>query len=564
MTCSGFPAPGLKGTVAAETAARPTQAAPGAADAPVASGGWRIAAGFAESPPPEGSARFYAIYEGEAFGNPDRGIIAVLARGHPEAANVKAARDAAQLTVYGFAEGYFGARRTLGPKRAAQLSLSSINAWLHGQHGSGGLAPVSLTALLFQGVSIGVVQAGAALGFRLRGREITPLMGEHGRPQAGEAPPRAIGREAELSVAYDELEPALGEKFLLASGLAGGQIEAAFRLELPQPGCAMLLEVLAIPDQAGAMRGGLADLPLRPPPREGDVWDGFVIGKTIYQGRYTVLKRAHDSIENREVVLKIPLPSMLQDEVFCAGFMREAWIGSTVRGNNVVRYLDLPRDRRSSLYLVMPYYPGETLEKRLYREPKMPLPDGIGIALKLCEAVGDLAAIQIVHRDLKPENVLLLPDNGLKLLDLGLAYLPGIDVRDSIKPGGTLRYMAPELLKGVQANARSEVYALAVTIYRMFAGGAFPFGQREAVPLQRLRPDLPGWLGRIIARGLEQDPAERFADAGELAKALHEGLVHGEADAAPSRFPFTRLQLWQAATLLFATGFLVLLIRMLT
>jgi serine/threonine protein kinase len=235
-----------------------------------------------------------------------------------------------------------------------------------------------------------------------------------------------------------------------------------------------------------------------------------------------------------------------------------------VRGNNVARYIDLPPDRRSSLYLVMPYYRGETLEQRLNRPPLMPLPDGVGIALKLCEAVQDLAAIQIVHRDLKPENIMLLPHNEVKLLDLGLAYLPGIDIRDAVKPGGTLRYMAPELLKGVQANARSEVYALAVTIYRMFSGGAYPFGQRENPPLRRLRPDLPGWLGKIIKTSMAADPAERFADAGEMAKALYGGLVSGEQDPVRERrFAPTKLRIWQAATIVFAIGFFILLARML-
>jgi len=102
-----------------------------------------------------------------------------------------------------------------------------------------------------------------------------------------------------------------------------------------------------------------------------------------------------------------------------------------------------------------------------------------------------------------------------------------------------------------------------VTIYRMFSGGAYPFGQREGVPLARLRPDLPGWLGKIIQRALASDPAERFADAGEMAKALYSGLVSGEADAArPRRFPWlTKLRVWQAAAVVFAAGFFVLLAR---
>jgi hypothetical protein len=542
-------------------------------EAPIVSGGWEIATGFAASVPPSESAQFYAVYEGSAFGHPERGILAAIARGHAaDGEAVKGAGDSAQLVVHSFAEGYFGARRTFGAKRAAQLALTSINAWLHGQirdDSSRHLKPVSLTALLFYGSTVGVVQIGAMRGFRRRGNEITPLMGEHVRiaPDGTAEPTRAIGRDLELSIDYDELDSQPADRFLLAGGLEShGQIEPAFQLLLPASGdvSAVVLDVLAAPGRdPKARQVELADLPLRPAPREGDVWDDFVIGKTVYRGRYTILKLALDKRENRDVVLKSPLPSMLQDEVFSAGFMREAWIGSTVRGSNVARYIELPPERRSSLYLVMPYYRGETLEQRLNRPPPLPLPDGVGIALKLCEAVQDLAAIQIVHRDLKPENIMLLPNNKVKLLDLGLAYLPGIDLRDAVKPGGTLRYMAPELLKGVQANPRSEVYALGVTFYRMFAGGAYPFGQREGVPLQRMRPELPAWLGQIIQRAIASDPAERFADAGEMAKALHEGLVSGGGDAVKERrFPgLTKLQIWQALAGVFAVGFFILLVR---
>ncbi len=540
---------------------------------PVISGGWQIATRFAG--PAQGEGRqFCAVYEGGAFGHPERGMIAAIACGHPaDAGSVKGASTSAQLVMHSFAEGYFGARRTFGAKRAVELALTSINPWLHGQirnDTSGQLTPVSLTSLLFYGSVVGVAQIGAGRAFRRRAQKITPVMDDHlPTPPHGKAEPvRAVGLDMELSVDFEELDAAAGDQFLLLGGLDGFQpaiVEAGFRLELPENSQAsiVLLEVIAAPGRdAAARRGELADLPLRPAPRAGDVWDGFVIGKTIYQGRYTVLKIAHDSIEDREVVLKIPLPSMLQDEVFSAGFMREAWIGSTVRGNNVARYIELPPERRSSLYLVMPYYRGETLERRLVRPPPLLLPDGVGIALKLCEAVQDLAAIQIVHRDLKPENIILLPGNEVKLLDLGLAYLPGIDIRDAVKPGGTLRYMAPELLKGVQASARSEVYALAVTIYRMFSGGAYPFGQRETVPLARLRPDLPGWLGKIIKQAMATDPMERFADAGEMAKALYDGLVTGEEDAAKERrFVLTKLQLWQAAAVIFAIGFFALLAR---
>jgi len=537
-------------------------------------GGWRVVVASTGVPLPAGI--FFASYTGADFGHPERGMVSVLAAAHPGgAAQAGHAAASAQLVVHGFADGYFGARRTLGAGRAAAVALGAINAWLFGQIQNGStrrFSPVSLTALVVCGGNVGIAHIGAARLYRRRRGAITRLTRDHVRvSQDGRhEPTRAIGLDLESSVDYTDEPAEAGDEYLLTTlaSDAPDAVAAAFALEAGGNAgrhASVLLRVLETPAPGvGRAQGDLATLPLRAPPRDGDVWDGFVIGKTIYRGRYTMLKAARDTIENRDVALKIPLPSMLQDEVFAAGFMREAWIGTTIRGSNIARYIDLPEDRRSSLYLVMPLYKGETLEARLNRAPPVSLPDGIGVAFKLCEAVQDLRAIQVIHRDIKPENIMLLENNGVELIDLGLAYLPGIDMQDAVKPGGTMRYMAPALFKGVQANDRSEVFALAVTIYRMFSAGPFPFGQHEGVPLRRLRPDLPNWLGVILGRALSEDPARRFADAGALAAALQEGLTTGNADAPPPAFQLlglSALQLWRAAAILFAGGFFGLLAK---
>jgi serine/threonine protein kinase len=185
--------------------------------------------------------------------------------------------------------------------------------------------------------------------------------------------------------------------------------------------------------------------------------------------------------------------------------------------------------------------------------------------------VQDLAAYQIVHRDLKPDNVLLLSGGEIKLIDLGMAYLPGVDEPDDDRLGGTTRYTAPELFRKVPADQCSEVFSLGVTIYRLFSGGAFPFGQREAVPLQRLRPDLPAWVGECLKKGIETDRSKRFQDAGEFAKALEQGLNQAnlrmpkETPKEPSPAALARglhvspVRLWQLATAIFAAAFLVTL-----
>ena len=157
----------------------------------------------------------------------------------------------------------------------------------------------------------------------------------------------------------------------------------------------------------------------------------------------------------------------------------------------------------------MPFYAGTTLEHALARHPRIGLETGIDLALKLCKAVHALHRQQIVHRDIKPDNVLLEPEGGLKLLDLGIARLPAWDEDQADPIPGTPSYMAPEMFLGERGSIATDVFALGVTLYRMFAGGAYPYGEIEPFstprfgspkPLTAHRPDLPAWLDAVLAR----------------------------------------------------------------
>jgi len=556
--------------------------------------GWTlaIAPASAVSAAPE-SADFHAIYSGEAFDKAGRGIVAAVARGIGDGCR---AMEAAQIAVHSLAEGYFGAAATLGPGRAASLALASANAWMFSQSRAdpNHSMAASLTALIFVGRHVRIIHVGDCRVYRKRGRQLVPLTTEHVRPLPngpGQLS-RSVGGDAELHIDYIEDDAETSDRYIILSrgGYAappsGRLIEmlAADRLaeevassviEVARAGTnlqgdatALVIDVLKLPESSfDEMAAAFAALPIRGVPRDGDNWDGFIIGRTLYRSRYTTLKLARDTTTGRDVVLKIPLSSMLHDQVFRAGFLREAWVGATVHSPRIASYIDISPERRSSLYLVLPYYRGETLEARLTRPPPIPYLEGVGLALKLCAVVQELAAFQVVHRDLKPENVLLLPDGEIKLLDLGLAYLPGVDEPDDDRLGGTTRYMAPELFRKAPADQRSEVFSLGVTAYRLFGGGAFPYGVRESYPLQRLRPDLPAWLGRCLGRAIEMDREKRFKDAGEFASALENGLSRGEALPAQAlswRERIGPLRLWQGLALLFGAGFVTLLVLILS
>ena len=556
--------------------------------------GWTLAVGASSSASATSEgADVYVIHRGEAsdrkaFDRPGRGIIAAVARGIGAGPR---AREAAHIALHGLLEGYFGAAATLGPGRAAALALGSANAWMFGQSRADPGHPMaaSLTALIFVGRRVRIVHVGDGRVYRRRGSQLTPLTSDHVHPAADGTglPTRSVGGDAELQMDYleDACESA-DRYFILSKGGFASTPSARLADMLtatPTADEAAGLIVASIPDTTGAsaataividvlkapdssfdeMAAAFLRLPIRGAPRDGENWDGFLLGRS----RYTTLKLARDTIGDKDVVLKIPLPSMLHDEVFRAGFLREAWVGATVHSPRIASYIEVAPERRSSLYLVLPYYRGETLEARLSRTDPIGYLEGVGLALRLCAAVQDLAALQIVHRDLKPENILLLPGGEIKLLDLGLAYLPGVDEPDDDRLGGTTRYMAPELFRKQPADQRSEVFSLGVTVYRLFSGGPFPFGQRETIPLQRHRPDLPAWLGQCLIGAMEKNPEKRFKDASEFARALENGLSQGAARPLGTLPPQHRridpLRLWQGLTFLFAAAFFVLLIAVL-
>jgi serine/threonine protein kinase len=235
--------------------------------------------------------------------------------------------------------------------------------------------------------------------------------------------------------------------------------------------------------------------------------------------------------------------------------------------------------RQTGLYAVMPFYEGETLEARLMRAPPLSLTTGLDYAIKLAKGVAALHRAGIVHRDIKPDNVILeaIHDHqvpGLKLIDLGVARLPHMENRleNSLEnrlvdlpaqhAPGTPSYMAAELFNGAAGDARSDQFALGVTIYRMFTR-AYPYGEIEPFsrprlkkpkPLLAYRPDLPAWLDQAIARATAVNPDDRFEDVFEFIFELEHGAMRA-APAGPPRRPLYErnpLLLWQVACALLA------------
>ena len=171
----------------------------------------------------------------------------------------------------------------------------------------------------------------------------------------------------------------------------------------------------------------------------------------------------------------------------------------------------------------------------------MSLAQGLAVAIKLTRAVAALHRLNIIHRDIKPENVILTPDGGLKLIDLGVARLPRVDEFAPNEIPGTPSYLAPEMFSGNLGDEATDIFALGVTLWRIFAR-TYPYGEVEAFSRPRFRkPDapsktraeLPAWLDAALLRGVAVEPSERFGDVIELLRTLEGGAAQRRVDLRP-------------------------------
>jgi serine/threonine protein phosphatase PrpC len=541
---------------------------------------------------------FAACYLGNPAERLATGVIAALSDGMGGA---RGGRVAAELAVRSFIEGALGQPATLGMARVGARTIDAINRWTHsiGRTDSqlNGMA-CTLSALVLCGRRAHVLHVGDSRIYRLRDEKLTQLTRDHtlGAPGTTHALTRAVGAQDILRVDHSAETARVHDRYLLCSDGVHGALsqqrilatlckraaprETALQLVAEAAATAdadnataVVVDVLALPaTQYADLELAFADRPLRNPPGAGETIDGYELLEMLGDGPYTRVFRARDGVENRKVILKFPKSRPGLDEVLRTAILRETWIASHVRSPFVTEAIEPPPERRTCVYGVLPCYEGETLEQRLLRRPPVTLAAGLDIAIKLAKAVAALHRAGIVHRDIKPENVILQPDGGLKLIDLGVARLPQLEDAELATSPGTPSYMAPELFGGAGADESADIYALGVTVYRVFAAGAYPYGEIPAfsqprfarvTPLAKHRPDLPAWLDHILARAVAVDPKARFADAVEFAFELE----HGSLRATPLRVTRTPLyernpvRFWQAVSVLLLVALLVALAR---
>jgi hypothetical protein len=250
--------------------------------------------------------------------------------------------------------------------------------------------------------------------------------------------------------------------------------------------------------------------------------------------------RARDSRLDRLVALKVLPEALAADAPSRVRFEREARAISALSHPHICALHDVGRQDDTE-YLVLELLEGETLAARLARGG-LPLSQVLRIGGEIAEALAAAHRLNIVHRDLKPGNVMLTP-TGVKLLDFGLAKpapvhmhaaVTGVQTGGATAHGtivGTLQYMAPEQAQGLDADARSDIFALGAILHEMATGTRAFDAQTHAgliaklletdpPPVSTVVPLAPPVFDQLVQRCLAKDPADRWQSAHDLALQL--------------------------------------------
>ncbi|NOK14580.1 bifunctional serine/threonine-protein kinase/formylglycine-generating enzyme family protein [Corallococcus exercitus] len=268
-------------------------------------------------------------------------------------------------------------------------------------------------------------------------------------------------------------------------------------------------------------------VPWTPP----STFDAFRLERPLGRGGMGIVYLAHDTSLDRRVAVKF-MAAARPDERFRDLFTTEARALARLQHANIVSVFSVGAVDGHP-YIVSEYVVGETLAELPLPVPwRRVLSLGVGLARGLAAAHRQ----GVLHRDLKPSNALVTREGEVKLLDFGLAER--FEVGAELASGspllvGTLPYMAPEVIAGSPASARSDLYALGLILHELCTGQVPRRASRrpeDTPPRAALGPEVDPDFAAIILRCLAVDPHERFASA----EALSEALEQLERSIAPA------------------------------
>jgi len=305
---------------------------------------------------------------------------------------------------------------------------------------------------------------------------------------------------------------------------------------------------------SSAPEASLAAFGAKPTRRRGSLVGGrYRIEGRLGQGGTSEVYLAVDTATRRSVVVKQLSANGMLDRELRARFVKELRAMSRIDHQNVARVLDFAASEDERPYLVMEALLGESLGKRLKREPMIEPELALTLCRQCAAALQAAHAAGVVHRDVKPDNLFLSTQPGqtvqVRLLDFGMAKLThSHGTSGSHTVLGTVEYMAPEQVMADPVDAHTDVYGLGIVMFRLFTGH-LPFESNEGLdllshqifspvpPASWLNESLDPRLDAIIARATRKHPVNRYPSMGDLLADLD--IV---ADDSPSAITQALLQ----------------------
>jgi len=273
----------------------------------------------------------------------------------------------------------------------------------------------------------------------------------------------------------------------------------------------------------------------------------YVLEEVIGQGGMGRVYRARHALLRRDTAIKLLLPEQV-GEAALVRFEREVQATARLTHPSTVAVYDYGRTPEGVFYYAMEHLDGGDLDDLVAYAGAIPAGRVVFILEQVCGALQEAHAAGLVHRDVKPANMIVCERGGdgdvAKVLDFGL--VKGIDTKDEAAPTGgavltgTPLYMAPESITAPDGvDGRSDLYAVGAVAYFLLTSGP-PFRAATVAevcahhvhtvperPSVRLGRPLPAGLEAVVLRCLAKSPADRFADAATLGRALH-GCIEGQ------------------------------------
>lgn len=291
---------------------------------------------------------------------------------------------------------------------------------------------------------------------------------------------------------------------------------------------------VAEPMAAASAIGGDADLAAKPEQTLGR----FMLGRQLGAGAMGVVWLAHDPDLDRDVAVKVLPQALAGDAHYLSRFLREARLAAKLSHPNIVTVHQVGTEIRAGsaeklAYIVMELVDGGSLDKAVADHKPMPWREATRAVRDAAAGLAAAHKLGLIHRDVKPANLMRTAEGVVKVVDFGLARAQAGQTQLTQQGAllGTPAFMAPEIWRHQPSDARSDIYALACTYYYLLTSEV-PFDgdnfmslgyQHTHEPLPDARqhvPDLPDGVRRILAKGANKEPANRYQNAAELAADL--------------------------------------------